>query len=257
MTRTGASSPKTLRRRSGGFTGIELACELPERLRKVFGEEAPVRVIIVERNTEIGPDLGPGPRPMINEALDALGIERVLGDGVALVDANGLVTASGKRIDAMTVVWTGGMRANALTEQLASDKDGLGRLKVSRDLRVSGAPGVFAAGDVAFAATDDLGNHAMMACQHAMDMGRYAGHNVAADLLGTATLDYKQPFYVTCLDLGPWGAMYSEGWERQIKMTPAEAKTLKRNINTQWIYPPLASRSATLEAADPSRTAVA
>lgn len=241
----------------GGFTGIELACELPERLRKVFGEVAPVRVIIVERNPEIGPDLGPSPRPMINEALDALGVERMLGDGVALVDEHGLVTASGKRIDALTVVWTGGMRANALAEQLTSDKDALGRIKVSRDLRVAGAPGVFAAGDVAHAATDDQGNFSMMACQHAMDMGRYAGHNVAADLLGAPTLPYQQPFYVTCLDLGAWGAMYSEGWDRQIRMTPAEAKALKRRINTEWIYPPLASRSATLAAADPSRSVVA
>jgi len=241
----------------GGFTGIELACELPERLRRIFGEHAPVRVIVVERNAEIGPDLGPGPRPLINEAMDALGIERILGDGVAAVDENGLVTESGRRLEARTVVWTGGMRANALTAQLSADKDGLGRLKVTRDLRVESASGVFAAGDVAFAATDDLGNHAMMSCQHAIDMGRYAGHNVAADLLGIATLDYKQPFYVTCLDLGPWGGMYSEGWDRQVKMTPADAKALKRRINTEWIHPPLASRSATLAAADPSRTAVA
>ncbi|WP_395408246.1 NAD(P)/FAD-dependent oxidoreductase [Pseudoduganella sp. UC29_106] len=241
----------------GGFTGIEVACEMPSRLRRVLGDEAPVRVVIVERNEVIGPDLGPGPRPVITEALDALGVERFLGVGVATVDENGLVTTSGKRINAHTVVWTGGVRANALTEQLPSAKDGVGRLKVARDLRVQGAEDVFAAGDVAFAATDDLGNHAMMACQHAIDMGRYAGHNVAADLLGVATLPYKQPFYVTCLDLGPWGAMYSEGWDRQVKLPPGEAKALKRRINTEWIYPPLASRSATLAAADPNLSAVA
>jgi NADH dehydrogenase len=81
--------------------------------------------------------------------------------------------------------------------------------------------------------------------------------DVAANLLGVAPLPDQQPFYVTCLDLGPWGAMYSEGWDRQVKLPPAEAKALKRRINTEWIYPPLASRSATLAAANPSRTAVA
>ncbi|MNE82370.1 NADH dehydrogenase-like protein [compost metagenome] len=116
---------------------------------------------------------------------------------------------------------------------------------------------LFAAGDVALAQTDDHGNHALMSCQHAMSMGRYAGHNVAADLLGQATLNYEQELYVTCLDLGPWGAVYTEGWERSVMMQGDEAKALKRQINSEWIYPPRPSRSATLEAADPRRSVVA
>ncbi|MGO4377920.1 NAD(P)/FAD-dependent oxidoreductase [Pseudoduganella sp. RAF19] len=253
--RPGSAARNTAVVVGGGFTGIELACELPERLRTILGED--VRVIIVERNPEIGPDLGPSPRPLINEALDALGVERILGDGVASVDEHGLVTSSGKRIESHTVIWTGGMRAHALTSQLGGDKDALGRLKVTRELRVEGVSGVFAAGDVAVATTDNEGNQSMMSCQHAMVMGRFAGHNVAADLIGIASLPYTQELYVTCLDLGPWGAMYSEGWDRQIKMTPADAKALKRRINTEWIYPPLASRTATLAAAEPTRRAVA
>jgi NADH dehydrogenase len=116
---------------------------------------------------------------------------------------------------------------------------------------------IFAAGDVALAATDDSGHHAMMSCQHAIDMGRYAGHNIAADLLGLRTKPYQQPFYVTCLDLGGWGAVYTEGWDRQVKMAGADAKELKIKINTQWIYPPVAERAALFEAADPQHTVVA
>ena len=44
--------------------------------------------------------------------------------------------------------------------------------------------GWFATGDVAYAATDTLGNFAAMSCQHAIALGRYAGNNVAAELLG-------------------------------------------------------------------------
>ena len=69
------------------------------------------------------------------------------------------------------------------------------------DRRVRRLPGIFAAGAVALATTDDEGNHAMMACPHAINMGRYAGHDIAADLLGLATVTYGQPFYVACLDL--------------------------------------------------------
>lgn len=67
---------------------------------------------------------------------------------------------------------------------------------------------IYATGDVAYAATDEDDNHAMMSCQHAMNLGR---SNVAADLLGEAPIPYSQPKYVTCLDLGPWGAVYTEG----------------------------------------------
>lgn len=241
----------------GGFTGIEVAAEMPARLRTVLGENTTPRVVLIEQAEEIGPELGSGPRPVIEEALDKLDVECLLGSAVVSLDENGVTTADGTRIDAMTVVWTGGMRANALTEQIAAQRDPLGRLHVAPDLRVNGVPGIFAAGDVALAATDEEGNHAMMACQHAINMGRYAGHNIAADLLGLATIAYQQPLYVTCLDLGGWGAVYTEGWERTVKMRGAEAKALKTQINTEWIYPPAADRAALLDAADWRNTVVA
>jgi NADH dehydrogenase len=147
--------------------------------------------------------------------------------------------------------------SNALTGQISAPRDHLGRLLVAGDLRVDGTAGIFAAGNVVSAATDDHGNQTMMACQHAIDMGRYAGHNIAADLLGLPTVAYRQPFYVTYLDLGGWGAVYTEGWEREVKMRGATAKAPKTQINTKWIYPSGADRTALLEAADWRNSAVA
>jgi NADH:ubiquinone reductase (H+-translocating) len=241
----------------GGFTGIETAAEMPARLRAALGENANVRVIIVERNKEIGPDLGPGPRPVITEALESLGVQWRLGAAVTSVDAEGLSTSEGERIEANTVIWTAGVRASALTAQIPAERDALGRLHVDRNLRVIGVDTVYATGDVAYAATDDEGNHAMMSCQHAMNLGRSAGHNVAADLLNAEPIPYSQPKYVTCLDLGPWGAVYTEGWEREVKMSGAQAKALKTRINTEWIYPPGAARAEAFAAADPLRIVVA
>lgn len=241
----------------GGFTGIETAAELPARLRAVLGEDAEVRVVIVERQSEIGPDLGAGPRPVITKALQELGVEWKLGASVTALDAHGLTLDTGERIDAKTVVWTTGLRANPLTDQISGDKDEHGRLHVERDLQVNGDRRIFATGDVARAATDDDGNYSKMSCQHANNMGRSAGHNVAASLLGVPTLPYSQPKYVTCLDLGPWGAVYTEGWDREVKMQGEEAKKLKHMINTVWIYPPAADRAEALEAADPERIIVA
>ncbi|WP_321930787.1 NAD(P)/FAD-dependent oxidoreductase [Paraburkholderia guartelaensis] len=257
-----AERPESLARNTvvvagGGFTGIETAAEMPARLRAALGEDADVRVIIVERNEAIGPDLGPGPRPVIEEALRELGVTWKLGSAVASMDDESVVTADGERIESSTVVWTAGLRASSLTEQIPGRRHASGRLYVDRYLAVDGVTGVYATGDVAYAATDDEGNHTMMSCQHAMNLGRSAGHNVAADLLGLEPIPYSQPKYVTCLDLGPWGAVYTEGWERDVKMKGAEAKKLKRQINCEWIYPPGADRTAALAAADPLRIVVA
>lgn len=241
----------------GGFTGIETAAEMPERLRAALGDTVIPNVIIVERADAIGPDLGPGPRPVIERALSELGVTWKVNAAVTAIDADGLTLSTGERIASKTVIWTAGARASTLTEQIPAERDRYGRLHVDRDLRVLGVDNVYATGDVARAITDDQGNHTMMSCQHAMNLGRSAGHNVASDLLGLATLPYSQPRYVTCLDLGPWGAVYTEGWDRQVKLMGAEAKALKRNINTQWIYPPRADRTEALAAANPARIVVA
>ena len=235
----------------GGFTGIETATEMPARLRAVLGENVDIRVIVVDRAPQVAAALGDGIRPSIVEASQHLGIEWVLNATVAAVDANGVILADGQRIESNTVIWTVGFRANSLTEQVQGTRDHQGRLHVDQHLKVRGHADVYASGDVAYAATDDQGNFAAMSCQHAIALGRYAGNNVAAELLGVEPMAYSQPKYVTCLDLGAWGAVFTEGWEREVKLVKHEAKELKTQINTLWIYPPAADRAVALAAADP------
>ena len=235
----------------GGFTGIEAATEMPARLREIFGKDAKTRVIIVDRNSAIAPDMGPGPRPVIEDALHKLGVETRLGAGVASLDASGVTLSSGEHIESETVIWAAGIRAAPLTAQIPAERDNFGRLLVDRDLRVPSVDGVFATGDAARAACDDAGNYALMSCQHATRMGAFAGNNAAAELLGVPTQPYHQEAYVTCLDLGESGAIVTRGWERKVESVGDVAKKMKQEINTAWIYPPKAERAAALASADP------
>jgi NADH:ubiquinone reductase (H+-translocating) len=237
----------------GGFTGIEAATEMPARLRDIFGKDAKPRIIIVERNIAIAPDMGEGARPIIEEALRKVGVETRLGAGVASLDQSGVTLSNGEHIETETVIWAAGIRAAPLTAQIPAGRDNFGRLLVDRDLRVPGVAGVFATGDAARAACDDEGNHALMSCQHATRMGAFAGNNAAAELLGVPTRPYHQKAYVTCLDLGEAGALFTRGWEREVEMVGANAKKTKQEINTVWIYPPKAERAAALASADPER----
>ena len=232
-----------------GLTGIETASELPAMLAKACHAEP--RVVLIDHNPRVGSDMGDSARPVIEAGLSENGVETMTGVGVAAVDEHGVTLSSGEVLAAGTVVWCAGMRANPLTAQFDAERDRLGRLPVDDYLRVIGSPGVFAAGDVAAARLDE-GHLSVMSCQHGRPMGRYAGYNVVSDLLGEPMLPLRIPWYATILDLGPAGAVYTEGWDRQVVTRGAQAKTTKVTINTQRIYPPLnRDRDALLAAAAP------
>ncbi|KAI1758197.1 FAD-containing subunit of NADH dehydrogenase [Xylaria castorea] len=236
----------------GGFTGIEVAAELPGRLRTILGEDADFRVITVDRSQDIGPDLGPGPRPHIVKALNDLGVESKLGAGVVGLDAEGVALSSGERIETLTAIWTAGVAATPLTKQVSNERDNFGRLHVDQNLRVLTAGDVFAAGDAASAAADDSGHCAKMSCQHAGPLGKIAGYNAAADLLKIPTIPYSQPVYRVCLDLGAAGAVVGEGWEVNVQHSGFGAKPIKQFINRTLIYPPKAIAAEAFAAADPA-----
>ncbi len=161
----------------GGFTGIEVATEIPSRLRTILGPNANVRVIIVDRNDAIAPAMGPNPRPLIQNALREAGVEARLGVSVSALNERSVTLSDGQSIESSTVIWAGGLRANPLTAQIQAEHDRSGRLVVDRNLRVPEVPTIFAAGDTAQAVTDDLGHRALMSCQHANRLGASAGFN--------------------------------------------------------------------------------
>jgi len=235
----------------GGFTGIEMALELPGRLRDILGAEAKTRVVVVERGAQPGSRYSEALRNVIVDASAELGVEWRVNAEVESVDASGVTLKDGQTIASQTVIWTVGVQANDLTTQIDAPRDRQGRLHVNANLQVVGYDDIFATGDVAYAATDDKGNHALMTCQHAILLGKFAGNNAAASLLDVAPQPYRQENYVTCLDLGAWGAVYTEGWDQQVKLTRAEAKKLKLSITRELIYPPKADKAAAFEIADP------
>ncbi|PLN76446.1 FAD/NAD(P)-binding domain-containing protein [Aspergillus taichungensis] len=226
-----------------GFTGIELAAELPKRLQQ--HHIANPRIILIDTAPELGASLGPGPRPTITTALDALGVERKLGSGIAAIDPQGVTLTSGERIQTNTAIWTAGVKATRLTQQIPGPRDAFSRLHVDPYLRVPCAQGVLASGDAAAALADGRGNYALMSCQHALQLGRVAGYNAAAELLGQRLVEYSQPAYNCCLDLGPWGAVVAGGWdEKKVKVSGDLAKRIKISINRELIYPPAGGEEA-------------
>ena len=220
-----------------GFTGLEAATALAGR----------GQVLLVDRSEVVGHQLGAGPRPEIEAALDKLGIERRLGTTVTEVGSGWVLLSDGSKVETDAVIWSVGQRASALTAQISDDLDPLGRVRVDEYLRTRHRE-VFAAGDTAAASFDD-GHTVMQSCQHATPLGKTAGYNAAADVLGLPPREFAPGPYVTCLDLGAAGGIFTRGWDRRVLATGAQGGDIKRRINAA-IHPPVDDAEKILAAAD-------
>jgi NADH dehydrogenase len=75
----------------------------------------------------------------------------------------------------------------------------------------------------------------VMPRQHARPMERFAGYNGIGDLLGKPMLPLHIDWYVTVLDPGSWGALYPQGWTREVVAKESAAKLTKKVINRDRI----------------------
>ena len=255
IVRTG--KPPSIAVIGSGFTGIELALELRERIRRHGStrQAQEAQIVLLDRSPVVGRELGPNPRPVIEAALKAAHIELVLGANIKAMghDRIEIVDRPAVRVD--IVVLTTGMVAAPFACQVPGEHDELGRVRVAPTLQAPACRSVFVAGDAAAVDGGD-GHVVLQSCQHALELGRYAGENAARDILGRQLVPNRQPPYITCLDLGASGAVYTRGWDRRIAFTGEDAKRRKRRINTEVIYPPAdASRAELLELSVPEMEA--
>ena len=237
-----------------GLTGLETATEMPGRLRTVLaraGRAGPLRVILADHHPWVGSDMGESARPVIEEALAALGIETRLGIDVASISPSGVTLKSGEEIPAATVVWCAGMRANPLTRLFPVEPDRFGRIPVDEFMRVKGVANVFAAGDAAWS------HDGRPPCVGHVLSARPADGAIRRAQRGLRSLrpaDAPAAHRVVCDRAGPGGVggpLY-RGMGPAVVTTGEAAKKTKQVINGHRIYPPLTrDRREILAAAAP------
>ena len=213
------------------FTGIETVTKLRDRL------DHRARLILIDQAASPGATLGENLSETIAMALSEADILLSMSKTIDHLQRGVIALTDGSTLKSSTVIFTTGFVASPLTRSVSKEVAADGRICVEKSLRIPEAPTMFAAGDVAKAEAD-AGHPTLMSCQHAMPMGAVAGRNAVHDLAGCELESYTQPFYATCLDLGPAGAVFTQGWERQIAKSGAEGAAMKAEINRKWIYPP-------------------
>jgi NADH dehydrogenase len=238
-----------------GLAGLEVVTSLAARLGQLVAsaghDPATVRLHLVEAGDTVAPGFSGDALTAIAQALELAGVDVVTGAAVSSVQRGRVVLADGRELPTHAVVWTGGLEAHPLAATLSTQVKPDGRVPVGLDMRpvhpVANADTVFVGGDAASVLLPD-GHHAVMSCQHAMPLGRQAGYNAAARLLGAPMEQLALPEYATCLDLGPAGGIFTTGWERTLRLTGSVGKQMKSLITERLIYPPVRDRAAALAA---------
>jgi NADH dehydrogenase len=109
----------------------------------------------------------------------------LLSSKVTAVDERGLTAetpAGPVRIDASNVIGAAGVRASTLGSTLGADLDRSGRVIVGDDLTIPGHSNVFVVGDLAHRLDPKTGELVPGIAQGALQMGRFAGRTMAAEI---------------------------------------------------------------------------
>lgn len=178
----------------GGPTGVELAGAIGEMSRFTLSDEfrnidpTHTSILLIEAAPQI---LSAFTEPLRQRAvsdLERLGVQVLTSKPVSKVDDQGVV-AGDERIDAATVLWAAGVRASRLGQALPTERDKMGRVKVSPDLSLPGHPEVLVLGDLAYLEQD--GKPLPGLAPVALQQGRYAGRLIRDEVAGKPRQDFR------------------------------------------------------------------
>jgi NADH dehydrogenase len=174
-----------------GPTGVEMAGAMAEIARETLRRDfrrldtRAVRVILIDALDRVLATFPPELSDRGRRDLEGLGVELMLATRVVGVDERGLTVErpdGSERIDANNVIWAAGVRAAPVGARLGVETDRNGRAIVGDDLTIPGAGNVFVVGDLAHRIDPKSGQPVPGVAQGAIQMGRFAGRTVAAEV---------------------------------------------------------------------------
>src|SRR5215468_4106438 len=168
----------------GGPTGVEMAGAIADMARLTLARDfrridpRNARIVLVEAGSRLLNAFPEALSAYAQRALQSMGVEVWTTAPVVELDARGVSTAQGNRIEAATVIWAAGVTASPAAAWISAAVDHAGRIRVEPDLSVPGHPEIFAIGDTALAFGPG-GRPAPGLAPAAKQMGRYVGRLIA------------------------------------------------------------------------------
>lgn len=184
----------------GGPTGVETAGALAELITHVMTKDYPemdlkdVRVLLMEATDHL---MGNYPTELRKATIDLLHSKKVeVLLNTKLSDYNGrqITLGDGTQIHTHTLIWTAGVRAAELTDQLGVQQASAGRVRVEPTLQLPQHPEVFVIGDAAYL-EDRHGQQLPMLATVAQQQAKVTAKNIRKILNGESPepFHYKDP----------------------------------------------------------------
>ncbi|GFN32864.1 NAD(P)/FAD-dependent oxidoreductase [Paenibacillus xylaniclasticus] len=218
----------------GGLTGVELVGEFADKLPEICRAKGidynDLNIYCVEAGPNILPML---PKPLIERSVESLtkrGIQFVTGVAITEATANTVSLKDGRKIEANTIIWTGGVKGNPIVGScgLAEDR---GRSTVTPTLQSTSHPDVFLAGDCAVVFPEGGDRPYPPTAQLAWQMGELVGYNLSAYIKGGAMDKFNPVFSGTLASLGRKDGVGQIGGNgTQLKGFPASMMKEASNI---------------------------
>jgi NADH dehydrogenase len=190
----------------GGPTGVELAGaikeiaaqSIPRDFRNI--DTTTTRVILFQGGDRLLPQFPAELGERAKRDLESMGVEVRLDARVTAVTPEGVRIGGapdgtgGEFIAVRNVLWAAGVQASPVGRTLGVPVDRSGRVIVGPDLSVPGHPEVMVAGDLALAKSADTGAEVPGVAQGGIQMGRFAGRVIAAELAGRSDPSRRPSF---------------------------------------------------------------
>ncbi|MCC2648215.1 MAG: FAD-dependent pyridine nucleotide-disulfide oxidoreductase (modular protein) [Nitrososphaeraceae archaeon] len=165
----------------GGFAGVETAGELNDFLRDAVNdyyhniEPKDIQVIIIQSGNRLLPEMSEELAEFAMQKLIQSGVKVILNARVIGATANSVKLKDGRTISTNTIIWSGGVASNPITEELPCEHDAIG--------------------DCAFIIDQNTGNPYPPTAQHAIREGTVVANNTISLIEGKAenkkVFDYK------------------------------------------------------------------
>ncbi|RTE09455.1 NAD(P)/FAD-dependent oxidoreductase [Paenibacillus whitsoniae] len=219
-----------------GFTGTEFVGELADRVpvlcRTYDVDPADVRIINIEASPS---PLPPGlPVDLVEYGMEVMrrkGVQYRLSTVIKACTEEGVVLGSGELIRAGTIIWSGGVRGNALLQEAGFEVQ-RGRVKVDSCLRSYQYPNVWVTGDCAIVMSPE-GTPYPATAQIAVQMGTNAARNILQTVRGKELRPFVYDYKGTVASLGRGEAV---GLLKVRKVKGRFAAFLKKCIDTRYLF---------------------
>lgn len=180
----------------GGFSGVEVAAEMNDFLKRVAQDYRridtdEIRVVLIHSGERVlHRELGVNLSEYATEVLRKKGVELVLGHRLKAASRDAAVLDDGRRIATRTLVSTVPSSPNPLIDSLDIPKQ-RGRPTVDRTLEVQGHPNLWALGDCAMVPSPgEEGEFCPPTAQHAIRQANTVAYNIAATIRGNERKDF-------------------------------------------------------------------